>query len=64
MNKDAEKDTPQNVTGAKENANTKELFANDSTEKRNIDLESKIKILEFKIKVMEEQVIVLITLLQ
>ena len=38
-NKDAEKDTPQNVTGAsvQEVANTKEL-ANDSTEKRNISI--------------------------
>ena len=56
-NKDAEKDTPQNVTGAsaKEVANTKELLANDSTVKRNIDLESKIKILKVKIKDMEEQ---------
>ena len=35
-------------------ANTKEL-ANDSTKKRNIDLESKIKLLEGKIKEMEEQ---------
>ena len=49
-NRDAEKDAPLDVTGAsaQEVAHDTEQFARDATEKRNIDLQSKIKLFEEK----------------
>ena len=55
--RDAEKDSQINVTGssAQEVANNKEHLPNDSSEMRNIDLESKVQLLEGEIKDMEEE---------
>ena len=55
--RDAEKDSQVNLTGssAQEVAKNNENLENDSVEMRNIDLETKVKLLEDEIKEMKEE---------